>query len=129
MDREPASAPESRGRSCCTARGEFLGDCLRRPGRAALAAPRGEAAASVGEAVLDLSALPEQFLTLAQHGYPSLPAYGIAAHKGELLRSLGPKPTLFTPLHLRVREVTKMVQLIAPALRQSGQVAAPCVAL
>ena len=78
----------------------------------------------LGQAVLDLSALPPQFLTLSHHGYPSLPAYGTAAHKAALLKSLGPKPTLGTPLHLRVREVIKMVRLIAPDLKQSGQLAA-----
>ena len=78
----------------------------------------------VGDAVLDLGDLPEQFLTLAYPSYPSLPAYGLAAQKGELLRSLGPKPTLGTPLHLRLREIIKMVELVAPALRQRGHLAA-----
>ena len=48
----------------------------------------------------------------------------VPPHKAALLKSLGPKPTLGTPLHLRVREVIKMVRLIAPALKQSGQLAA-----
>ena len=85
---------------------------------------KGRDAKQVGSAVLDLSALPEQFLSLAHHSFPGLPAYGLASRKDELLRSLGPKPLLETPLHLRVREIAKMVQLIAPALRESGKVAA-----
>ena len=65
--------------------------------------------------------LPEQFLSLAHESNREMPAMGVPAGPPQLRAALAQPPELSTPLHMRLQEVSRMVSLVAPRLREAKQ--------